>query len=183
MGKLKKQTKASRARRLNMQAPLGGADAMVDGDETPFTLPITVGETEAVQRVPAGKTAPIGAKKVSSVTGETQGAMKTRQAAEWKKIREEVEKLKQQRRKIRKTEPDGARRRKELADRIKWLQVQYQERVQSERATLQTVEQPTPKQAIEIEKQKDETQALRDELEEMKQQMAQMQALLQQKMA
>ena len=175
MGKLKKQTKASRARRLQNRGPLGGGDAMMDDEETPVSLPVAVEEKAKVRPVGAN-----GPKKISAVTGETQGAMKTRQALEWKKVRREIEELKVQRRKIRKTEPDGAKRRKELSDRIKWLQVQYQGRVESERATLKPVETAAPS---EPEHKEGETQSLRQEVETMKKQLAQMEALLLQKMA
>ena len=183
MGKLKKQTKASRARRLQMMAPLGGTEAVVDDEETPFALPVVVDAApqQTDLRVP-GQTELIGPKKVSSTTGETQGAMKTRQAKEGKRVRTEINQLRQQRRKIRKSEPDGAKRRKELADRIKWLQVQYQQRVQAERATLKDQVYPTVKEARRAERQEDETRALRTELAEVKKQMAQLQSLLTQKL-
>ena len=190
MGKLKKKTKASRARRLQMMEPLGGAGApataaastaAADDDETPFTLPVVdEGKKPQTSTRAAGQTELLGPKKVSSSTGETQGAMKARQAKEWKRVRNEIEQLRQQRRKIRKSDPEGAKQRKQLADRIKWLQVQYQQRVQSERATLQEVEYPTVKEARkaeqEAERREDETRALRSELDAVKKQMEQMQS-------
>ena len=178
MGKLKKQTKASRARRLNMKKPLGSGDAMIDDEETPYQLPVSLEAEDKPQYRCPGSVEPVGPKKVSSVTGETQGAMKTRQALEWKKIRQEIEDLKVQRRKIRKTEPGGAKKRKELSDRIKWLKVQYQGRVESERATLQDVKYPSVKESRELERKEEEAKSLREEVEMMKQQIAQMQSML-----
>ena len=160
MGKLKKQTKASRARRL--QAAEFHQD--VDMDDTRGDM---IDEEE-----PDNDAEDAGSTSVSVPKGESMNKMRQRQHEEWKKVREEIEKIKAQRRKIRKSDPDGQKKRKELADRAKWLQVQYQDRVEKERANCK------PRAVQKAEEKEEEESALRTELAQVREQMEQIKQLL-----
>ena len=120
MGKVKKQRKQKR--------------------ETPYAKDISMEEEETEPSMSVisaySSEAPQGPKAYSEETGETASKMKARHSAEWKKVREEMDKLRIKRKKLSKHDPAAIQERKELLNQIKQMQIDYQTRVEKERAGL-----------------------------------------------
>ena len=132
MGKVKKQRKQKRAE------PYKTSDMQTEEDEPSETLMSVVtapsGMTQGVNEIPQLPQA------FSNETQESALKMKARQAAEWKKVRAEMEKLRSKRQKLGKHDPESIRQRKELLNQIKQLQIDYQKRVEKERESLKKTE-------------------------------------------
>ena len=132
MGKVKKQRKQKRA------TPYGNGSMETENDEASDALmsvgTIPEGMTQGSNELPQLPQA------YSNVTQESAYKMKSRHSAEWKKVRAEMEKLRSKRQKLGKHDPESFRQRKEILNQIKQLQIDYQTRVEKERASLKKTE-------------------------------------------